>query len=239
MLKRIALLVLVAAAAGCGTTVAYKVPVDEIARLAQTPPAQRSQEVRVVPWQPLLAPQMAAVGEAPPPVVVNPVVVVGVPAPVRVRPAAHLVVAPLPVIRHPLPVGHATHLHHGGGGGGGGAAVGAVAVVAAVGILALVAEAAAEQNDERAAFAKTFDGWVKVSREQTLNVCYDGGTVREIHLDELAPADLAGARYGYFTEMDGKITPLQTAAPAPPPALPPMPPPAPPNLPAPLVDGVM
>jgi hypothetical protein len=121
------------------------------------------------------------------------------------------------------------HHHHGGGGGASGAVAGAVAVVGVIALVAALAES--EQADERIDFARTFDGWVTVEREQPLHIVYQDTTEREIPLSELTPAAIVGIRYAYLTEDEGKVVPLNApfAFSAPPlesspPAQPPPPP---------------
>jgi hypothetical protein len=118
---------------------------------------------------------------------------------------------------------------------------GAVAVVGVIALVAALAES--EQADERIDFARTFDGWVTVEREQPLHIVYQDTTEREIPLSDLTPAAIVGIRYAYLTEDEGKVVPLNApfAFSAPPlesspPAQPPPPPRQPPPQPPPPAD---
>jgi hypothetical protein len=105
-----------------------------------------------------------------------------------------------------------------------------------VGLIALVAAlAASEQTDERSEFARTFDGWVTVAREQPLHVVYQDSIGREIPLSQLTPAALVGIRYAFLNEDEGKVVTLNApfAFSAPPESSPPVQPPLPPRQPPP------
>ncbi len=289
MLRRLLLLSIGVVAAGCGSTAAYKVPLAEIQRLADLPPAERGREVRIIPHTTPGAPPTAA-----PPPVESPVdpgqpavggdvyVDLSVPVPRGSFRADHAYprggfgpprARPINLASggwRGTPTGPATHVaraasvahhvpipaigHHGGGGGGGhggGVALAAVAVVATVAVLAIAAESAHEA-EERAAYARAFDGWVTVPNDRPLHIRYGDGLEREIPLKDLTPADTVNARFGYLKEDDGDVVPLREpfaftpppaidpGAPVPPPpprrpgpsAAPPQPPPVAPPAPA-------
>ena len=114
---------------------------------------------------------------------------------------------------------------------------GAVAVVGVIALIAALAES--EQADERIDFARTFDGWVAVERDQPLHIVYQDTTEREIPLSQLTPVALVGIRYAYLTEDEGKVVPLNAPFAFSPPPLESSPPaqsPPPPRQPPPPVD---
>jgi hypothetical protein len=125
-------------------------------------------------------------------------------------------------------VGGGAGLHHsGGGGGGGGAAVGAVVgAVVLVGLMVAIAEASRPTP---------FDGWIRTSPEQTLQLAYQSGSTREVRLCDLKPSDTVGVRSAQLYDMDGTIQRLDSAASTPPSTQPPRlaspPVPAPPSTP--------
>jgi len=106
-------------------------------------------------------------------------------------------------------------LHHsgGGGGGGGGAAVGAlVGAVVLVGLMVAIAEASQPTS---------FDGWIRTSPDQTLQLAYQSGSRREVRLCDLKPSDTVGVRSASLDDMDGSVQRLESATSSPPTTQPP------------------
>jgi hypothetical protein len=165
------------------------------------------------------------------------------PAPTHARPPLHVLPAPTrplavgrPSVPRP-PLGHipaprafpvhgaasAVHgvgghpyvgggLHHSGGGGGG-AAVGAlVGAVVLVGLMVAIAEASQPTP---------FDGWIRTSPEQTLQLAYQSGLTREVRLCDLKPSDTVGVRSASLDDMDGSVQRLESATSSPPTTQPP------------------
>jgi hypothetical protein len=125
-------------------------------------------------------------------------------------------------VRGSAPAIHAIggHPHLGGGshhsgGGGGGAAVGAlIGAVVLVGLIVAIAEASQPTP---------FDGWIRTSPGQTLQLAYPSGSTREVRLCDLKLADTVGVRFAQLYDTNGTVERLESAATAPHPAQPPRP----------------
>jgi len=117
-------------------------------------------------------------------------------------------------------------LHHSGGGGGGAAVGAVVGAVVLVGLMVAIAEASQPTS---------FDGWIRISPDQTLQLAYPSGSRREVRLCDLKPSDTVGVRSAQLYDMDGTIQRLDSAASTPPSTQPPRlaspPVPAPPSAP--------
>ena len=110
-------------------------------------------------------------------------------------------------------LGGGLHSSGGGGGGGGGAAVGAlIGAVVLVGLMVAIAEASQ---------ATPFDGWIRTSPEQTLQLTYESGRAREVRLCDLKPADTIGVRSAQLDDLDGSVERLESAGSSPPATQPP------------------
>jgi hypothetical protein len=189
-------------------------------------------DLSVTQFDPLSPPAFVSVNVEPP----TPVVSVRSAPQARVQPPAPpLHVRPAPARMPPLAVGrpsaprpslghipapralhgaapaiHAIggHPNLGGGshhsGGGGGAAVGAlVAAVVLVGLMVAIAEASQPTP---------FDGWIRTSPEQALQLVYPSGSTREVRLCDLKPADTVGVRSASLDDIDGSVRRLESAA---------------------------
>jgi len=119
-------------------------------------------------------------------------------------------VARIPAPRPHVGGGHSGGGHSGGGHSGGGISGGdafavVLAAVVVVGLIALVAEAASEEEPP-------FDGWARIAPDQPLHLRYANSVERTVKLRDLRPADLVGLRDTVVKDEDGRVTRLPADA---------------------------
>jgi hypothetical protein len=115
-------------------------------------------------------------------------------------------VARIPAPRPHVAGGHAGGGHSGGGHSGGGISGGdafavVLAAVVVIGLVALIAEAASEEEPP-------FDGWARIAPDQPLHLRYANSIERTVKLRDLRPADLVGLRDTVVKDEDGRVTRL-------------------------------
>ena len=231
---------MVAGAGGCAS-VDYRVPTWEVQRLAELSPAERGNEIRVIPANAAVpAPAATPVVEAEPPdvdvdvdldvdvpVVAAPRPVVAPQRPaVRARPVGATGLGgswrPAPPVRpgitRPAPVsgrgGATTHVRSGSGGGhsSGGGGAGAGAAAGAIVAVALIALVAeAAATASAADAARVYDGWVNVDPGHPVHLFYGRNVTKVVPLAQLGSWDLVGLEYAILEEYDGHIEPVRRA----------------------------
>lgn len=218
-------LALVASAAGC-LNETYRIPDQELARLADTPPEVRGMAIRTVQRTiasteltstPYLPPGAMPPPNSPPPEGYAPGYYYGPTSHVHVGVA---VWAPMPAphyVARPPAVQSAPVVRGAPGGGGpapgkpGGFNVPSQGKVDKSGVAALAVMGAAFTVGMIATEGARFDGWTRVHPAQPVHLVYQGGQQRAVPLYLLSAADLTGVEEAAISENDGRVDRLERA----------------------------